>query len=55
MKKPVKKRAPGGGRKAAYSKPTVKVDFRCPEDRVNEFRKSVNEILKSYRKSKNDI
>ena len=49
-----KKRAAGGGRKLKYGEPVKLVPFKCPESKVKQFRKSVNEILKSYIKiSKN--
>lgn len=43
-----KKRKPGGGRKLKYNEPVKLETFKCPESKVKEFRKEVNNILKSY-------
>lgn len=49
-----KKRAPGGGRKLKYGESVKRVDFKCPESKIKEFRESANKILKTYvKKSKN--
>lgn len=48
MKKNINKRKPGGGRKLKYNEPVKLTSFKCPESKVEEFRKSVNAILKSY-------
>lgn len=44
-----KTRAPGGGRKLKYGEPVKLVPFKCPESKIKEFRKKVNEILNKYK------
>lgn len=36
------------GAKPKYDKPTVMVSFRCPENKVDDFKKSVKKILSYY-------
>lgn len=38
------------GAKPQYRKPTKIITFRCPENKVKELRKKVNEILHLWKK-----
>ena len=43
------------GAKPKYSKPTTMVSFRCPENKVADFKKNVSLILKTYEVGKSTV